>query len=150
MKITYGLSVQPISAGLAEELISLSADVFGSVDRTDELWRFENMPDLTCFEARMDERLVGFKLGYAVTSLRYYSWLGGVQPSFRRLGIARELMTRQHEWIGSRGYQQIETEAVQDNQGMTQLNGSAGFVAVGTKRTESDSRIIYRKTLRLR
>jgi len=72
MKITYGLSVQPISAVLAEELISLSAEVFGSVDRTDELWRFENMPDLT------------------------------------------------------------------------------GFIAVGTKRTESDSRIIYRKRLRLR
>jgi ribosomal protein S18 acetylase RimI-like enzyme len=147
LEIAYRLTLKPLSAELAEELVALSTRVFGSGDRTDGAWRFEHMPDLSCFEARAREALVGFKLGYAVTSRRYYSWLGGVDPAWRRRGIAAELMRRQHQWLEERGYQFVETETVHDNHAMCSLNTAVGFNAVGMKFTPPAPKIIYRKRL---
>ena len=146
-EIDYRVTSRPLGAGLAEELITLAQRVFGPTDRADGTWRIENMPDLSCVEARADGVLIGFKLGYAVTARRYYSWLGGVDPGWRRRGIAMELMRRQHDWIRSRGYASVETETVQDNHAMAALNTLVGFNAVGMKFTGSKPRIIYRKVL---
>ena len=147
VNITYRLGRQPVSEVLTDELMELSVAVFETADRLDGSWRLTHMPDLTCFEARDGDRLVGFKLGYAVTSLRYYSWLGGVHPAYRRKGIARALMDRQHDWLESRDYLHVETETMQSNQEMARLNMSAGFGAVGMKFTGDEPRIIYRKSL---
>ena len=103
MTLTFDLTTSPITREFAEKLLDLSVAVFGDDDRLDGSWRLANMPDLSSFTARDEDHLVGFKLGYAVTSKRYYSWLGGVHPDHRRRGIALALMTRQHEWIASRG-----------------------------------------------
>jgi hypothetical protein len=55
--------------------------------------------------------LVGSKLGYAETSHRYYSWLGGLHPDFRQRGIGSCLMEQQH---------------------MLRLNQRSGFETIGT------------------
>ena len=147
MNITYRLSVAPLAARHLDQLVELAAAVFGPGDRLDGTWRLEHMPYVTCFEACHGERLVGFKLGYAVTSRRYYSWLGGVHPSYQRHGIARELMQRQHAWILEQGYAVIETEVRASNHAMAQLNTSCGFQAVGFKIAGDNQVIIYRKQL---
>ena len=90
--------------------------------------------------------LVGFKLGYAVTSERYYSWLGGVHPCYQRRGIAANLMEQQHQWVRSAGYSVIETELIQTNHAMAKLNEATGFTAAGV-RFDSSPRVIYRYTL---
>ena len=147
MDIAYRLALPPLPATLVGELAKLSTTIFGAEDRLDGVWRIEHMPDLTCFEARRSGELVGFKLGYAATSRRYYSWLGGVHPSYRRSGIARELMCRQHDWLLEKGYAFVETEIREDNHSMARLNTSCGFRAIGIKFAGDNPVIIYRKCI---
>ena len=73
------------------------------------------MPVFSCFCAEDSGRIVGFKAGYALKAGHYYRWLGGVDPEYRRQGIANELMLRQHSWLKEQGYGVVETGAVQDN-----------------------------------
>ena len=58
--------------------------------------------------AFVDDRPVGFKVGYALDQLTFYSWMGGVMPEFRRLGIARRLAANQEQWAGQNGYRIIK------------------------------------------
>ena len=96
MAVSYQLLRAPFSEPLIGEIHGLAEKVFGTGIDDGGAWRFENMPD---FQARVGEQLVGFKLGYAHTPTRYYSWLGGVDPEYRRQGIAGGLMHRQHAWL---------------------------------------------------
>ena len=143
--IDYRIRLRPISDHQFDELFRLCEIVFGPGDRLDGRWRIDNMPDLSCCEARRDEMLVGFKLGYAATSRRYYSWLGGVHPNYRRQGIASQLITLQHEWIAHWQFKVVETQVRQDNLAMAALNRAHGFVEVGRKRTANSAATIYRK-----
>ena len=147
MSVIYAQDLGPLSSKLTSELVSLTEKIFGPGDRLDGTWRIQNMPDLSSFTARNGDDLIGFKLGYAVTSQRYYSWLGGVHPSYRRAGIAGELMRRQHEWISSRGYKVIETEVVQTNHEMSRLNEESGFSVAGVRFDAEHPRVIYRKRI---
>lgn len=109
--------------------------IFGETADKDWLasrrWRLENMPDVTVFVEERDSRLIGYKAGYAMTDTRYYSWLGGVDPAFRRQGIARRLMHRQHEWLGRSRFRLIETHVAQDNKAMVRLNLDSGLDITG-------------------
>ena len=135
----------PIDAELCVEFLDLSEAIFGACDRLDCTWRIENMPQLTVFGARRDNKLVAFKIGYAVTSQRYYSWLGGVHPDFRRLGLARQLMALQHDWIRNNGFLDVETKVMEGNVAMRDLNAATGFVQVGDTRTGETRKLILRK-----
>lgn len=146
MLITYGSSVGIISDQLVGEIESLSASVFGGNGDSEGDWRFKHMPDFSLFEARAENRLVGFKIGYAHTKTRYYSWLGAVNVTFRRNGIARELMIRQHLWLCERGYLSVETAARHSNFAMAQLNLASGFKVVGIRYKGEDPDIIYEKS----
>jgi predicted GNAT superfamily acetyltransferase len=125
MDLAYELQQPPLSAQDLEELLDLTVEVFGIKDPVwvpDARWRIQNMPDFTCFTARAGAELVGFKLGYAYTRRRYYSWLGGVHPEYRGQGIARFLMNHQHQWLVHRSYSSVETGASDNNEAMIQLN----------------------------
>ncbi len=91
--------------------------------------------------------MVGFKVGYAATARRYYSWLGGVDPDVRRVGIGVALMERQHRWAEEAGFELVETEVAQNNHAMQQLNERSGFVAAGIRFDQEVPRVIYRKRL---
>ena len=54
-----------------------------------------------------EERPVAYKVGYAETDRRFYSWIGGVLPGYRRRGIARELLHYQEDWCFGKGFSEI-------------------------------------------
>jgi len=147
MRIAYASSVGVISDHVVNEIQALAVSAFGSYGNTEGDWRFKHMPDFSLFEARAEGKLVGFKVGYAHTRFRYYSWLGAVDSTFRRNGIGRELMNRQHLWLRERGYLSVETSARQSNFGMAQLNLASGFKVVGIRYKGADPDIIYEKPL---
>ena len=47
--------------------------------------RLEGRPHLALL-ARDGDRLIGYKIGYAETAERFYSWVGGVHPDYRGQG----------------------------------------------------------------
>lgn len=80
--------------------------------------------------ARDSGKTVGYKLGYERSRGVFY-WLGGVLPSHRRRGIARDLLRRQHAWCKENGYTEVLTESMNRWKGMLILNLSEGFDIVG-------------------
>ncbi len=59
---------------------------------------------------KVEGEIAGFKLGYALTDNIFYSWLGGILPDFRKLGLARKLLTAQEDWAKQQGYNTIEVK----------------------------------------
>ncbi|HMI94703.1 MAG TPA: GNAT family N-acetyltransferase [Polyangiales bacterium] len=142
------LFTAPFDGALIVELEALVARVFGAFDGVDELrWKLERMPELALHAACDGDALVAFKLGYAATPVRYYSWLGGVDPRYRRQGIARRLMDAQHAWALAHGYRAIETGALVDNAAMLMLNLQVGFRVIGMYQRTGTARAMLLKDL---
>jgi len=137
----------PFDAAFVDDFVDCVTRVFGSGDRGTLAWRLENMPDVTVFAARHGERMIGFKAGYAATRRRYYSWLGGVDPAFRRQGIARRMMEHQHRWLDGTGYELVETHVRQENGDMIRLNLDFGFAITGMFLRSGDPNYIMQKVL---
>ncbi|MEQ1724088.1 MAG: GNAT family N-acetyltransferase [Pseudobdellovibrio sp.] len=77
-------------------------------------------------------KLVGFKLGYVRDQVQFYSWLGGVLPEYRGLGLASELMRQQHAWCVEQKFNKIRTHTTNKFPEMISLNLKHGFEIVGT------------------
>jgi predicted GNAT superfamily acetyltransferase len=145
-EISYRLDLPPFSTRVFDELQALNAEVFDSVAPQYVSWRMSNMPDVSAFLALSADRIVGFKVGYAKSQRKYYSWLGGVDPAFRRRGIASALMAQQHGWIATRGYTVVETSANQENVAMAQVNLQHGFRVCGMLVEANRTQVLYSKT----
>jgi GNAT superfamily N-acetyltransferase len=89
----------------------------------------KNILLITCHE---NSRLLGFKLGYGKEGDTFYSWIGGVHPDFRGLGIAGELMAVQHDECKKDGYKKIETRTKNEFSKMIRVNLAHGFRISGT------------------
>lgn len=83
--------------------------------------------------ALIEEHLVGYKIGYERKPGHFYSWLGGVDPDFRGLGIAAVLLQNQHQWCRESGYRVVRTQTYNQWRGMLILNLKQGFNIVGTQ-----------------
>lgn len=71
----------------------------------DILGRIAGVPHLV-LTAHVDGQVCGCKVGYERDG-RFYSWLGGVLPAFRKAGIAAALADRQEAWAAQQGYRTI-------------------------------------------
>ena len=98
--------------------------------------------------AKVGGEAAGFKLGYAESATEFYSWLGGVAPEYRGVGIAAELMRRQHERCRAQGYEKIRTKTQNRFRGMLALNVKSGYDVVGVHACESGGiKIMLEKVL---
>lgn len=94
------------------------------------------------------DQLVAFKFGYAESIDTFYSWLGGVLPEYRKLGLASVLMKQQHEWCSKNGFRKVFTRTRNDYVAMLRLNFSFGFKIIGIQKNGTDEiKIILEKNL---
>lgn len=103
--------------------------VLGEELAEDSLYDLPNMLVLLAIE---DGRVVGFKIGYDIEERVFYSWVGGVDPTFRRNGIAMQLIERQHEELKQLGYTAVRTYSRNELKEMLIVNLKAGFDIVDT------------------
>jgi ribosomal protein S18 acetylase RimI-like enzyme len=126
---------KPFTEAFFLDFRQLTVAIFG--DRADSgwldslPWRLENMPDATVFIAEENSRFIGYQAGYAMSHNRYYNWLSGVAPEYRRRGIAKRLMSHQHDWLEKSRYQSLETHIEQHNTPMIQLALDCRFSVSG-------------------
>lgn len=96
-----------------------------------------------------DEKLAGFKLGYAQDLQQFYSWIGAVAGDYRGLGLASEMMKIQHDWCAKQGFERIETRTRDSFGEMLSLNLKFGFKVVGLLHESPEStKIILQKKLK--
>lgn len=91
----------------------------------------KNHPEVYLLMAYIDDVPVGFKLGYELDRYTFYSWLGGVSPEYRNLGVAEDLMSKQHEWCKEMGYKKVQTKTQNRWKNMLLLNLKFGFDVIG-------------------
>lgn len=108
-----------------DDLYRIHQKVFGDIERfTDKLTHKSHLVFTLSIE---NENIVGYKIGYPLDDKRFYSWMGAVAPDARNRGIATKLMSTQHNWAQSQGYQLIETKTMNRWRQMLLLNIRHGF-----------------------
>ena len=79
--------------------------------------------------AEIDNQLVGFKIGYdRFKNGSFYSWMGGVLPKFRRMGVAYSLANFQEKWAAKNGFISIVLKTRQKHDGMIAFSLNRGFI----------------------
>ena len=151
LQMTINLFEAPFSNTFIAEFMRVTKIIFRSdadKDWIDSLkWRLEQMPDVTIFAIEIDSYIIGFKAGYATAYDRYYSWLGGIDPNFRKQGMATKLMNQQHEWLYKSRFQLLETHVEQNNKVMVQLNLKSGFAITGFFLKDSKANFVMQKNI---
>src|SRR5262249_35028054 len=72
-------------------------------------------------------RIVGFKTGFSIGNGVFYSWIGGVDPDHRKLGLGKRLMLLQHQELKALGFVKVQTKTQNRFRDMIILNLKSGF-----------------------
>ncbi len=109
--------------------------------------RLTDVPHLVLI-AYEGEKPVGFKVGYERDGC-FYSWMGGVLPSYRRRSVATRLAERQENWARQQGYSTVTFKTRNQHTNMLIFSLRRGFIVVGFKEKDvpATNRIILRKVL---
>ena len=118
----------PVEFSYWEKIVELNKRIFGP---TSVLKKGLEKDGLLTLVALDGEKVVGYKIGYPENNVTFYSWMGGVDPDYRGQGIARELMSRQHEFCREQGYLEVFTKTQNRWRTMLILNLSSGFDIIG-------------------
>ncbi|MBX7174256.1 MAG: GNAT family N-acetyltransferase [Pyrinomonadaceae bacterium] len=131
-----------------EKIKGFYQTIFPANDLVKFTQRINSAEKLFTVLAFFKDEIVGFKLGYQIDEARFYSWLGGVNPEFRKQGIANELMNRQHLWCRKNGFQIIQTKTKNSFKPMLILNIKHGFDIIELQRNESNEiKIVLEKNI---
>ena len=135
------------SDAVLQGIVNLYSELFGG-NVEELLLKMKDKPQLS-FNIALDiEKVVGFKIGYELDENKFYSWLGGVDPNYRKRGIALTLMEQQHEYIKGKGYQIVQTKTMNKWRGMLILNIKNGFDVIETYTDEKGvHKIVLEKVL---
>ena len=138
---TFG-PLEDLARGLLGEIAAIHSEVFSEAP-----WRashkvFRDLchtaaaaPILVAQAARVEGRVVGFKLGGGFlhdqslddrfSAGHFYSFRGGVLPAYRRRGIASRLIDDQHRIATWLGFHAVESDSW--NPSMIVINETAGM-----------------------
>jgi GNAT superfamily N-acetyltransferase len=103
--------------------------------RTEESFhqRYRGRHNVVQFVARVNERPVGFSIGFELKPGVFFSWFYGVLPDHRRQGIASQLMDAVHEWARENEYESIRFECHNQHRPMLHLAIANGYDIVGIR-----------------
>ncbi len=130
------MSVIPlIRQGTIEEVVNL-IDQFPEFDQPHPASEYKKrfvggIPHLILI-ACIEDKPVACKVGYQrEVDGSFYSWMGGVHPEYRRLGLARQLAEAQEVWAQSKGYRLIRFKTRNRHQKMLLFAIGRGFRICG-------------------
>ena len=109
--------------------------------------RLAGVPNLILI-AKVHGESAGFKVGYERDGY-FYSWMGGIKPAFRKMGIAKALADEQENWAKKQGYTTITFKTRNHHKGMLIFALGNGFDIIGFKAHDQvgDHRILLRKSI---
>lgn len=108
--VSHHKSVVSVREGSIDEVINISnkvPELINPYDADEYESRLSNVLSLILVACK-GEQLIGFKVGYRRESDKsFYSWMGGVLPAYRRLGVADKLADFQDDWAKENGFSSI-------------------------------------------
>jgi len=111
--------------------------------------RYQGRYNILQLVARVEDRPVGFFLGFELKPMVYFAWFYGVLPEWRRQGIASQLMEAVHSWAKQNGYESIRYECHNQHRPMLHLAIAVGYDIVGIRwdHDRGDNLVIFEKLL---
>ncbi len=99
--------------------------------------------------ARLQDRPVGFFLGFELKPTVFFAWFYGVVPECRRQGIASQLMEAVHAWARQNDYESIRFECHNQHRPMLHLAIALEYDIVGIRwdPDRGDNLVIFEKVL---
>jgi len=122
-------SITPADVGELEKQIPEFSHRYDSAQVEERL----NGKQSLLIGAHIDGICIGYKVGYEFEPRKFYSWLGGVIPQYRRQGIAQSLMHWQENWAQQNGYQLIRVKSENRYKSMLILLLKNGYDIVGVE-----------------
>ena len=95
--------------------------------------RFQGRYNVLAMLASLDNRPVGFCVGFELKPLVFYTWLLGVHGDFRRKSIGRQLLESQLEWAKNHNYEFARLEILNRHRAMMHLTVLLEYDVVGTR-----------------
>ncbi|MFD1032647.1 GNAT family N-acetyltransferase [Metaplanococcus flavidus] len=146
MNIRYQKFEEQPNSEIIESIAKVHKEIFGGTDQW--LEKLKSKQKVLVNIALKDSEVIGFKIGYALDEITFYSWLGGVSSQYRNYGVASELMKQQHTDLKEMGYEVVQTKTMNKWRNMLLMNIRDGFDIVGTKIDErGELKIILEKKL---
>ena len=111
--------------------------------------RFQGRANTLVLVAELDDEPAGFACGYELRPSTYYSWLCGVLPDARRMGLASQLMAAEQAWARQKGYEMLRFECNNQARPMIHVAVRDGYDIVGIRwdsRSQSNL-VIFEKNL---
>ncbi|MGM0847077.1 MAG: GNAT family N-acetyltransferase [Bacillota bacterium] len=130
MSIDYLIFNSMPDSDVLAAIIELHKVIFGTSD--DLINKMESKNKILVVTAMTGSKVIGYKIGYKLNNDKFYSWLGGVDPNYRKLGIASGLMEKQHQYLKKNGYSVVQTKTMNKWRKMLVLNIKNGFDVIDT------------------
>ena len=111
--------------------------------------RFMGRYNVLTLLAMMDERPVGFCIGFELKPGMFYNWLGGVLPEVRRHGVARQLHDAEQAWAKDHGYEYIRCECLNHQREFIHFAIDVGYDIAGIRwdSTHADNLVVFEKSV---
>ncbi len=142
--------IVPVGMGELGLITELYNDVF-TPRQTPEYFkrRFQGRHNVSMMVAQVDDRHVGFIVGFELMPTTYFSWVCGVVGDFRRMGICTQLIQAQHAWAQDNEYQTIRFECNNQHRPMLHVAITEGYDLVGIRwdTASGNNVVIFEKDL---
>ncbi len=111
--------------------------------------RFRGRYNVLMLVARLDDKPVGFFIGFELKPDVFFAWFYGVVPEHRREGIASQLMDAVHSWAKQNEYDSVRFECHNQHRPMLHLAIALGYDIVGMRwdSDRGDNLVIFEKVL---
>jgi GNAT superfamily N-acetyltransferase len=111
--------------------------------------RFLGRHNALMLVASIEERPVGFFVGFELKPDVFFVWLYGVLPDFRRHGVATQLVEAAHAWAKGHDYQHVRLECHNQHRPTLHTAIAHGYDIVGIRwDSDRDSNlVIFEKVL---
>jgi GNAT superfamily N-acetyltransferase len=111
--------------------------------------RFMGRYNVLTLLARMDDKPVGFWIGFELKPGMFYHWLGGVLAEVRRHGVGRQLQEAQQAWAHDHMYEHIRCECLNHQREFIHFAIALGYDIVGIRwdSTHADNLIVFEKNV---
>jgi GNAT superfamily N-acetyltransferase len=83
--------------------------------------------------ARLDDRPVGFFMGFELKPGTFFGWFYGVIPDARRSGVGAQLVEAAQAWAAQAGYDVMRLECHNQHRPMLHLAITLGYDIVGLR-----------------
>ena len=123
---------------LAPDDVSVVVQLYNQVfrpPRDDEHFqrRYQGRYNVLQMVARMDQRPVGFLLGFELKPRVFFLWFLGVLSGARRQGVASQLLDALHSWARQNDYECVRCECFNRQRSMLHLALASEYDVVGIR-----------------